>query len=91
MALIVASYITLHPSPHVLGHVRLPKFDAKNKQHCRLAELSEKAHALAVEETEAANEKFQSLEAETDETAAGLWGINATELSDIQSSLADLC
>jgi hypothetical protein len=36
--LIVASYITMHPSPHILEHVRLLKFDAHNKQHCRLAE-----------------------------------------------------
>ena len=82
--------IETQTSTHVLEYVRLPKFDAKNKLHRHLAELSEKAHALAAEETETAQKKLESLESEIDKTAAELWSITATELGDIQSSLADL-
>ncbi len=88
--LIVASYISLHPSPHVLEHVRLPKFDAQDKRHQRLAELSLEAHAVAAETTEAAQKRLVKVEAEIDKQAAAVWAINSTELRDIQSSLADL-
>jgi hypothetical protein len=88
--LIVASYVTLHPSPHVLEHVRLPKFDTKDERHQRLAELSTQAHELAAEATERAQERLPKVEAEIDEQAAAVWEISATELRDIQSSLADL-
>lgn len=88
--LIVASYITLHPSPHVLEHVRLPRFDAKDRHHRRLAELSDKAHALAAESSDAAEKRLAVLETETDKTAAAVWGISDDELGDIRSSLADL-
>lgn len=88
--LIVKSYgVETQTSTHVLENVRLPKFDAKNKQHRRLTELSEKAHALAAE-SEPDTKRLEAIETEIDETAAELWGITATELGDIQSSLADL-
>jgi hypothetical protein len=88
--LVVASYVTLHPSPHVLEHVRLPQFDVKDQRHQRLAELSEQAHGLAAEASDAARKHLVALETEIDETAAAVWGITATELSDIRFSLADL-
>ena len=89
--LIVASYITLHPSPHVLEHVRLPQFDAADKRHQRLAELSLEAHQLAAQADEGPPKRLAKVEAEIDETAAAaVWNISATELRDIQSSLADL-
>ena len=89
--LIVKSYgIETQTSTHVLEYVRLPNFDAKDKLHNRLAELSKKAHEQAVLETNVAKEKLQSLEIEIDETAAALWDISDIELRDIQSSLADL-
>jgi SAM-dependent methyltransferase len=88
--LVVASYVTLHASPHVLEYVRLPKFDAKDKRHQRLAELSATAHQLAAEDTETARKRLAKIEAEIDKTAATVWGISDTELRDIQSSLADL-
>ncbi|HVM50990.1 MAG TPA: N-6 DNA methylase [Candidatus Acidoferrum sp.] len=89
--LIVASYITMHPSPHVLEHVRLPQFDAQDKQHQRLAELSLQAHQLTTQAPDDAAKRLAKVEAEIDEAAAAaVWGISATELRDIQSSLADL-
>lgn len=85
--LIVASYVTLHPSPHVLEHVRLPQFDATDKRHQRLAELSSEAHELA---TAAAQPRLEKVEAEIDDQAAAVWAITTSELRDIQSSLTDL-
>jgi len=89
--IVVKSYaIETATSTHVLENVRLPKFDAKNKRHQRLAELSATAHQLAADSTEADQKRLVKVEAEIDETAAAVWDISDTELRDIQSSLADL-
>jgi Xaa-Pro aminopeptidase len=89
--LVVKSYgVETQTSTHVLQYIRLPKFDAKDKQHQRLAELSAEAHQLAVEAAERAQKRLRTVEAEIDEQAAAVWDISATELRDIQSSLADL-
>jgi hypothetical protein len=87
--LIVASYVTLHPSPHILENIRLPKFTATDKRHRRLSELSEKAHALAAK-AEPDTKSLEEIETEIDKTAAQLWEINAGELVEIKFSLADL-
>lgn len=86
----IKSYIVLHPDAHVLEHVRLPQFDAKDKRHKRLAELSATAHQLAADSTEAALKNLAMIETQIDETAAAVWDISNTELREIQSSLADL-
>jgi len=89
--LIVKSYgVETQTSTHVLEYVRLPKFDTKDKQHQRLAELSAQAHQLAAEATERAQKRLRTVETEIDEQAAAVWSITPTELRDIQSSLADL-
>ena len=88
--LVIKSYIVLHPDAHVLEHVRLPQYDARDKRHVRLADLSAKAHQLAAEATDDARKRLEKLETEIDEQAAAVWGITATELKDIQFSLADL-
>jgi hypothetical protein len=88
--LIVKSYaIETQTSTHVLENVGLPKFDAKNKLHCYLAELSKDAHKLAAE-SEPDTKRLEEIETEIDKAATELWNISATELGDIQSSLADL-
>jgi hypothetical protein len=87
----VKSYgVETQTSTHVLEYVRLPKFDTKDKQHQRLAELSAQAHQLAAEATERAQKRLRTVETEIDEQAAAVWSITPTELRDIQSSLADL-
>src|SRR6266566_326932 len=89
--LVVKSYaVETQTSTHVLEHVRLPQFDAKDKRHQRLAELSKRAHELVAEATDPARKRLTALDTEIDETAATVWGITATELSDIQFSLLDL-
>ncbi len=89
--LIVKSYgIETQTSTHVLEYVRLPKFDAADKRHQRLAELSAAAHEHVAAATESAQKDLKKAEEEIDEKAAEIWGITATELKDIQFSLADL-
>ena len=44
--LVVQGYVSLHPSPHVLEHVAIPKFDPANPLHQSLASLSQQAHQL---------------------------------------------
>ena len=40
---LVAAYVTGHPSPHVLEHVRVPRFDPANELHAQIAELGRRA------------------------------------------------
>ena len=90
VSLAVASYITLHPSPHVLEHIRLPRFAAQDKQHIRLSELSQQAHELAAKNDAQSLKTIAELEAEVDSLAAAVWAISDVELRDIQTSLNDL-
>ena len=88
--LVVKSYgIETQTSTHVLEHVRLPKFDANDNLHQRLAKLSQQAHTLATE-SEPDTKRIEAVETEIDAAAAELWSITPAELSDIKSSLADL-
>jgi hypothetical protein len=89
--LIVKSYaVETQTSTHVLKHVRLPQFDPKNQCHQRLAELSQHAHQIGREESEASRNQLTKIEAEIDQAAAEVWGITDAELRDIQFSLSDL-
>ncbi len=103
--LTVNSYIALHPSPHVMENVRVPRFDAGNPVHRRLAELSQRAHAVAgllsmgalstdadtdKRNAEALQRELAEIEAQVDQAAAELWGITPAELAEVQRSLADL-
>ena len=74
-------------TPHVLEHIRIPRFDPENPLHRRLAELSQKAHQAA--QSDDAME-LHRIEAEMDRLAAGLWGLEDDELREIQQSLREL-
>jgi len=73
--------------PHILEHIRIPRFDRKNPVHLRLAELSKQAHEAAKVGDET---RLREIEAEIDRQAAKLWGLSDDELRDIQQSLAEL-
>ncbi|MGO8702204.1 MAG: Eco57I restriction-modification methylase domain-containing protein [Candidatus Brocadiia bacterium] len=89
--LVVKSYgLETQTSTHVLEYVRLPKYDEKEKAHKRLAELSAAAHQIAAEATKPGQTRLGRVESEIDEQAAAVWEITASELRDVQSSLADL-
>ena len=84
---IVRGYIALHPSPHILNYIRIPKFNPEDKVHVNLAESSAACHAAAPSATDA---DLAGLETANDELAARLWNLSAVELKDIKRSLSDL-
>lgn len=83
----VQAYIVLHPDPHILENIRIPKFDPKDKTHQRLAELSEEAHQVVAKDDQ---KTLKRIEAEIDTEAAKLWGLDDKELAEIQRSLKEL-
>ena len=74
-------------SANLLEYVRIPKFDAKNAVHARLASLSQQAHKLAASGDEV---KLAAIEAQVDQAAAELWGISDKEFAEIRRSLEEL-
>ena len=74
-------------SPHILEHIRIPRFDPKNPVHLRLAELSKEAHAAAARGDA---QGLRAIEAEIDQQAARVWGLSAAELRAVQESLMEL-
>lgn len=80
---IAQSYLHLHASPHVLNHVKIPRFDGADRRHLRLAELSAEAHvATAGDEA-----TITSIQAEVDEVAAELWDIGGAEIRLLRDAL----
>ena len=85
--LAVRGYISLHPSPHVLDYVAIPRF-RRNKQEKRsLAQLSKQAHKAS---NTGNMKRLAIIEAEIDASAAALWGITYSELENIQRALKEL-
>jgi hypothetical protein len=64
--------------------IRIPKFDANNENHCKLAELSRKAHEFAPKEDE---EALREVEAEIDRQMARLFGLNEVEMGEVKEAL----
>jgi len=87
--LLVQGYVSLHPSPHVLEHVAIPKFDPAKALHKRLSTLSGQAHKLAAE-GKGGEAELRRVETEIDRLAAQLWGITEEELAEIRQALANL-
>jgi hypothetical protein len=86
--MVAVSYaVEIQMDPHILEHIRIPRFDPKNPVHCRLAELSMQAHEAAKIGDEM---RLREIEAEIDRWAAKLWNLTDDELRDIQQSLAEL-
>jgi len=76
-----------HASMKFVSEMSIPSFSPDEKSHTMLANLSEEAHRAA--ET-GDTKRLAEVEAEIDELAAELWGLTATELRDIQTSLKEL-
>ena len=74
-------------SMHVLGYIRIPKFNMKDKVHQHLSQLSEKTHELA---RRGAKSEFTLIEQEIDQAAAELWNITAVELKEIKKAIVEL-
>jgi hypothetical protein len=76
----------LHPDPHVLNNVRIPKFNPKDRNHIRLSELSRKAHRASVKGD---SSEIQRLEDEIDRVAGKVWGLAEEDLREIRESLSE--
>jgi len=74
-------------TPHILEHIRIPRFDRKNPVHLRLAELSMQAHEAGRIGDEM---RLREIEVEIDLLAAKLWNLSDDELREIQESLSEL-
>jgi hypothetical protein len=81
-------YIVLHPSPHILEHIAIPRFSQDGKAQLRLAELAERCHAATADGDA---EALSALELKIDTAAAKLWGITDKELEAIREALAESC
>ncbi len=85
---IARSYaVEIQMNPHILEHIRIPRYDPSNPVHRRLAELSQAAHEAARRGNTA---ELARIEAEIDRQAAQLWGLTEAELREIQQSLREL-
>src|SRR5207253_10600843 len=84
---LIKNYIVLHPDPHVMGRVRVPKFDRTNKIHFRLSSLSKSAHEV-VSQGRLGN--LSTVETDIDLEAAKVWNLTAQELKDIQETLSEI-
>jgi hypothetical protein len=82
---IVIGYVVLHPSPHILKNIKIPKYNPENAVHKELARLSRQCH-----EKVAAGISVTDLEEQIDELAAELWGLSKEELKEIKDSLEEM-
>lgn len=82
-----SGYIVLHPSPHVLEHIAIPRFKPADPTHTLLADLSERCHEATAQGDEAT---LADLQAQVDRAAAQLWGIDDGELTAIQQALSEM-
>jgi hypothetical protein len=85
--LAIYGYVVLHPSPHVLQHVNIPRYDPKNRIHNNLAKLAVECHLAMSKRNHA---EVKSCEQQIDKEAAALWTITAKELNEIQKALREL-
>jgi hypothetical protein len=86
--MVAVSYaVEIQMTPHILEHIRIPRFDPGNPVHGRLAELSKEAHAAAAKGDA---QGLRAIEAEIDRVAAQVWGLSAAELRAVQESLSEL-
>jgi SAM-dependent methyltransferase/copper chaperone CopZ len=72
-------------TPKIVEHtIRIPKFDANNEIHCKLAELSKGAHEFASKEEE---DELREVEEEVDWQVARFFGLNESEMVEVREAL----
>jgi hypothetical protein len=86
--MVAVSYaVEIQMDPHILEHIRIPRFDPSNSSHRDLAALSMEAHEAAKAGDE---RRLRAIEAEIDRQAAQLWGLSEDELQEIRQNLHEL-
>lgn len=83
---IIKSYVSLHPSPHILEYLNIRKWNPAEKAFIKLAGLSRECHDAA---GKGKRDHVADFETEIDEVAASLWGITGHQLGAIQGALAE--
>jgi hypothetical protein len=88
---VATCYAVLHVGQHVLKYTDIRQYDANNPNHQKLAELSKKAHLLAVEIHErsdfSARDRLQVIEGGIDQVLAKAYGILDDELDEIRNTM----
>ncbi len=85
--LFVESYvINTQFSPHLFEKLAIPDYDAHNKIHRRLSELSKEAHE-ALRDNETAD--VARITDEIDQLAAASWDLSDEEIRDVKFSIAE--
>ncbi|MCW4046661.1 MAG: N-6 DNA methylase [Candidatus Bathyarchaeota archaeon] len=92
---VIAAYTyEIRMETHIVKNIKIPKFDSKNEIHLKLVQLSRKAHTLAKKHHQEndlkALDELTFVEAEIDDTAAKIYGLTESELTDIKKTLATL-
>jgi hypothetical protein len=85
--LAIQNYIVLHPDPHVLDRVRIPRYAPRAAAHRRLAQLSRRAHAIASGQSRGS---LADAEGQIDECVAEIWGLTSEELAAVQRSRTEM-
>jgi len=85
--LTIRGYVVLHPSPHIMEQVGIPRYDKGNKLHRQLAGLSKSAHELDAGKM---GRTLLRIEEEIDTAAGELWGLSPGELGAIRGALPQL-
>jgi hypothetical protein len=82
---IVMGYVVLHPSPHILKNLKIPKYKPGESLHEDLARLSKECHEKA-----AAGISVSDVEEQIDELSAEVWGLSTDEVKEIKESLKEM-
>jgi len=84
MAVVQAYAVSIQMDPHILDHIRIPRYDPNNPVHREFADLSRQAHVIVARGDTA---RLGQVEKKIDELAAQVWGLTESEMDAIRQSL----
>jgi hypothetical protein len=76
-------------TPSILSRIRIPKFDANNSDHVNLARLALEMRQQKTPPIPRKRAELENSHSESNRLAARIWGLTSTELSELESELAD--
>ena len=79
----VASYIVMHPDPHILNNFRIPKFDRTSAVHLKIAAEVKRLSGGASDAIDPVHPKLDSL-------CAQLWGVDEKSLKSVEIAYREL-
>lgn len=74
-------------SPHILGRIRVPKFDRKIPYCDMLCTLGEKARKAAAKGAAA---ELQKVSAQINQAVLEIWGLTQSDLKEIEAGYAEI-